>query len=198
MKSLRNISRNVFIKEHTQMNKWLDLVGSEEMESEKQESLIHHAIMDIKKVIGEPKNTLCVGCADGTEMKYFDKPFGIDLNEKSLAKCREKNLQVEKMDMHHMTFSDNTFELVYSKDNFEHAISHIEALSEYARVSSRYVAIVLPDDSWQSSGWHFIIPTLKQMVTLGEKCGLMFKALREYNLIVGRSAVYQSIYIFQK
>jgi ubiquinone/menaquinone biosynthesis C-methylase UbiE len=192
------IGRNGNMTEPIFTSKWLEFVGSEEMDSRGQEALISFAANTIHSIIGKQPRTLCVGCGDGTELKYFPHAFGIDINQKSLRICREKNLQVEDMDMHHMTFNDNTFDLVFSKDNFEHSISSIEAISEFSRVSKKYVAIVLPDDSWQSSKWHFIIPTLKQMVTLGEKVNLMLRSLREYNLQIGQCNIFQSIYLFQK
>jgi ubiquinone/menaquinone biosynthesis C-methylase UbiE len=185
------------MKEPTRFD-WLKLVGSEEMDSNSQDRLIAYATSNVHDIIGREQRTLCVGCGDGTEMEYFSNPFGIDINEKSLEKCRERNLMVENMDMHHMTFDDGQFDLVFSKDNFEHAISPIEAISEFARVSSKYVVIVLPDETWQSSKWHFIIPTIKQMVTLGEKVGLVLKSFREYNVMVGEACVFQSLYVFQK
>ena len=177
---------------------WLALVGSEVMDSSNQDSLIRHAVKFTKDVIGVPEKTLCVGVGDGTEMDYFTNVKGIDISDESIRKCVEDGYDVVKMDMHDMTFPDGSFDLVFSKDNFEHAISPIEAMSEFARVSNKYVVIVVPDESWQSSGWHFIIPTFKQMVTLAEKCGMALRALREYNVMIGQMCVFQTLYIFQK
>ena len=180
------------------MKDWLSFVATEEMDSKNQALLIAYAVKYIKDIIGTPDKVLCVGVGDGTEMDYFSNPIGIDISDKSITQCKKDGLDVLKMDMHHMTFKDNLFDLVFSKDNFEHAISPIEAISEFARVSSKYVAIIVPDEKWQSSGWHFIIPTIKQMVSLGEKVGLALKALREYEVVVGQFSVTQSLYVFQK
>lgn len=177
---------------------WFEFVASEVMDSCNQSLLIGYAIKYIKEVIGVPDKTLCVGVGDGTEMDYFNKCVGIDISDVSITKCKKDGFDVRKMDMHDMTFDDDTFDLVFSKDNFEHALSPINAISEFARVSSKYVVIVVPDESWQSSMWHFIIPTVKQMISLGEKAGLMLRALREYNIVIGQMAVGQSLYIFQK
>jgi ubiquinone/menaquinone biosynthesis C-methylase UbiE len=168
------------------------------MDSAGQESLIRSAYSTVKNIIGEQKKTLCVGVGDGTELKYFRGAYGIDINDKSIEKCREENFNVSKMDMHKMTFQDGVFDLVFSKDNFEHSVSHIEVISEFARVSRRYVAIVLPDESWQCSGWHFIIPNMKQMISLGEKVGLSLRAFREYDVLSGTRIVGQFIYIYEK
>lgn len=177
---------------------WLKFVSSEVMDSKNQELMIGYAVKYIKDVIPLPDKVLCVGVGDGTEMDYFPSSIGIDISEESIEACKKQGLDVRYMDMHNMTFEDNSFDLVFSKDNFEHAISPIEAISEFARVTKKYVAIVVPDETWQGSMWHFVIPTVKQMITLGEKAGLMLKAFREYNILVGQMAIGQSLYIFQK
>ena len=176
---------------------WLGLVGSEEMDSASAYqtiSIAHHYITSLI----EPSSVLCVGCSDGTELELWGNAQGIDLNDKSLEKCRSKGFLVHKMDMHDMSFDDNKFELVFARDVFEHSISHIKAIEEYARVSSKYVAIVLPDESWQWSEWHFIIPNTIQMISLGEKVGLKLRAMRQYNVNMGSMNVQQTLYLFEK
>jgi len=180
------------------MNKWLDLTASEEMDSRSAYPLIHSSVSFVKSKIGEPKSVLSVGCSDGTEMELFNSVEGIDMNNTSLQKCIAKGFKVHKMDMHKMTFDDNSFELVYSRDVYEHSISHIQVISEMARVSSKYVAITLPGEDWQDSKWHFIIPTFRQMFHLGEKVGLMLKSYKEYNILSGSMVINQHSYLFQK
>jgi len=180
------------------MNKWLELVASEEMDSQGAYHTILAAVQTVKEIIGDPESTLCIGCGAGVELGLFDHATGIDLNEQSLVVCREAGYTAEKMDMHAMTFPDGKFELVFSRDVFEHAVSPIEAISEMARVSKKYVAVILPDESWQSSKWHFIIPTMKQMISLGEKVGLLLQSYREYDVIIGNTDVHQYVYIFRK
>lgn len=179
-------------------DKWLNLVGSEVMDSDGAERIISVAVGLIKEKIKEPESVLCVGCGGGTEMEMWNNPQGIDLNKTSLERCRQKGLMVHEMDMHKMSFNDDAFELVFARDVFEHAISPIRAISEMSRVSSKYVAIVVPDESWQSSEWHFLIPTMKQMISLGEKVGLSLLMYREYSFIVGNSDVWQNLYLFKK
>lgn len=179
-------------------NKWLNLVGGEVMDSKKAQILIANHVSQIKELIGEPEDVLVVGCADGAELDMWRAAQGIDLNDESLAKARYSGHMVQNMDMHNMTFKDKIFDLVSSRDVFEHAVSPIKAISEMSRVSNKYVAITIPNSAWQDSEWHFIIPTMKQMVTLGEKVDLMLKAYREHGAIQGSEYIKQHLYIFQK
>lgn len=185
------------MKKHTKID-FLKLVGSEEMDSYGALPIIQTGIAYLKDIIGEPQSTLSVGCGAGAELGFFDNVKGIDLNDTSLSYCKQAGYDVQKMDMHDMTFEDNTFDLVFARDVFEHALSPIEAISEMARVSKKYVCIIVPDETWQSSKWHFICPTTKQMQSLGEKVGLQLKALREYNVIIGMITIQQSLYLFEK
>ncbi|HEB13632.1 MAG TPA: methyltransferase domain-containing protein, partial [candidate division CPR3 bacterium] len=73
------------------------------------------------------------------------------------------------MDMHDLKFEDERFDLVFARDVFEHAVAPFVVFSEMARVSKKYVLIILPDDTWGKSPLHISIPTLKQMVVLGMK-----------------------------
>lgn len=49
--------------------------------------------------------------------------------------------------------------------------------------------IVLPDESWQFSKWHYIIPNRIQMVSLAVKCGMLLKNEWQFT--------YQSGYLFE-
>lgn len=181
-----------------QRDKWLDITASEVMDSEGARFLIELAVGLVKDEIGEPQSVLCVGSSDGTELDMFKNARGIDLNDESIEKCRQKGFLVDKMDMHDMSYEDNKFQLVFSRDVFEHSIAHIESLSEMARVSGEYVCIVMPDESWDNSDWHFIIPNLRQMVSMAHKVGLMLVAYNEYSAVIGRASVHQHFYLFKK
>lgn len=180
------------------MKKWTEYMATEVMESKQQVMLIKLAINAIYLKIKDMGRVLCIGAGDGTEMEYIPYAEGIDLNEESLKKCKEKGLKVHKMDMHKMTFPDNSFDLIFCKDTFEHAVAPIKVLEEFARVSKKYVVIILPNEEWQSDSYHLIIPTLLQMLSLAEKCKLLLLSYREYNLMVNQTSIRQSLYIFQK
>ena len=180
------------------MKNWIEYIASEVMISEEQEDLIKHAAKFTRDKI-ECGKVLCVGVGDGTELEYFIGAEGIDLNGASIRKCREKGFNVRKMDMHKMTFPNESYDTIFCKDVFEHAVSPIIVLEEFVRVAKKYVVIVLPDEAWQSDGFHLIIPTLKQMISLAEKVRLSLLAYREYNLVINNgSSVFQHLYIFQK
>ena len=186
------------MKKHTQSD-WVSDTAAEEMDSIGAMNIIRVGAGLVNQIIGLQDKTLCIGCGEGVELSFFSgSTKGIDLNDASLAKAKDAGYDVEKMDMHNLSFQDDSFDLVFSRDNFEHSVSHIQVISEMARVSKRYVAIVLPTEDWQSSHWHYIIPNLRQMISLGEKVGLQLKSLREYNIIVGSIAIGQSLYIFEK
>lgn len=184
----------------------LPLVASEEMDSGAAKEIIEAAVKQASLIVRHDgmgfAKVLCVGCGDGTELDLWAErktmPVGIDLNDASIEKTRKRGYQVEKMDMHNMTFEDLSFDVVFARDVFEHALSPMEALLEMARVSRQYVIVVVPDETWQSSAWHFIVPTMRQMLSLGEKAGLKLRAVREYNRIVGGTVINQSMYVFTK
>jgi len=151
-------------------NKWLDIIAAEKMDSNGQLNTI---ISCIKSLPEDYKSALCIGCGDGTELNEFEKlkkeAIGTTLNNFT------EDERVVEMDMHDMGFDNNSFDLVFAKDVFEHSISHIMALSEYARVTRKYVFIALPNiDDWSESAHHFIIPNEKQLKSLARKVGLDF------------------------
>jgi SAM-dependent methyltransferase len=74
---------------------------------------------------------LCIGCRNAAEIDCFcsrgaKKVVGIDLYSDNEA--------VLVMDMHHMTFPDDHFDIIYSSHSLEHAYDVPEVVSEIARV----------------------------------------------------------------
>jgi len=178
-------------------SKWIEKAATEEMDSQGALPLIEVSASVTLSITGQVK-TLCVGCGDGTEMGFFKDVEGIDLNEASLDKCLDKGCKVAKMDMHDMSYPDNSFDLVFARDSFEHSESPIQVLSEMARVTKKYISITLPDQSWDISDWHYLIPTLRQMIAMGDKVGLNLRSYKEFNRILGAQFVTQHLYIFEK
>jgi len=75
---------------------------------------------------------LCVGCRTTREIDYFkanglDNVIGIDLFS--------AEPEVRVMDMHHMTFRDNSFGIVYASHSLEHAYDEHKVASEIVRVA---------------------------------------------------------------
>ena len=142
------------------------------------------------------QSVLCVGVGDGTECNLFSEKkkevTGITLN---LNKVKTES-KVLKMDMHEMTFGDGEFDLVFSKDCFEHAISHVIAFYEIVRVAKKFIYIVMPDfESWKYGKWHYLIPNHEQMVVLGERMGVELQSFEKIK-IPGHAE--QSCYLFKK
>lgn len=96
--------------------------------------------------LGDPPKegaVLCVGPRDGFELEWFKKQGfsnirGIDLFS--------QHPDVLVMDMHHMTFPDDTFEVVYASHSLEHSYRVEEAVAEVLRVakSGALMAVEVP------------------------------------------------------
>lgn len=77
------------------------------------------------------RRMLCVGCRNAYELDYYqgqgiEEVLGIDLFS--------TDPRIRIMDMHHMDFPDARFDLLYSGDNFEHALDPAQAAKEFVRV----------------------------------------------------------------
>ena len=77
-------------------------------------------------------NVLCVGCRTVEEINYFKsinirKVVGIDL----FSECKE----IMIMDMHDMTFEDNSFDIIFSCHSLEHAQDYKKVISEFVRIA---------------------------------------------------------------
>lgn len=72
---------------------------------------------------------LAVGCGWGGEIKELQKQgyenvAGITLGAENVKQARDLlNLMIYEMDMHNMTFSNNSFDGIYCSQAFEHALS---------------------------------------------------------------------------
>lgn len=75
---------------------------------------------------------LCVGCRSVGEISYFEsvgakRVVGIDLYS--------ENKEIIVMDMHEMTFEDNSFDVILSCHSLEHARDYKKVISEFIRVA---------------------------------------------------------------
>ena len=85
-------------------------------------------------------NILCVGCRNMAEIDYFQTQgaksvVGIDLYS--------NHPEILVMDMHHMTFPDNQFDLVYSSHSLEHAYDVQQVVNEMVRVAGPGASIAI-------------------------------------------------------
>ena len=110
------------------MNDWILNTTSEVMDSAGHIGNINKAI-EVSLTNVNIKSVLSVGSGDGTEMELFKsvglEVKGIDGNAVSVDKCKSKGLDVIQGDMHQMPFKKGEFDMVFSRDVFEHAFSHV-------------------------------------------------------------------------
>jgi len=86
---------------------------------------------------------LCIGCRNSAEVEYFKSKglsnvVGIDLFSESP--------DILVMDMQHMTFPDNHFEIIYASHSLEHADDVRQVIKEIVRVArpGARVAVEVP------------------------------------------------------
>jgi len=98
------------------------------------------------------KNALDVGCGDGFSTyymrKYVPAIWGVDRSNRMLARHPLKsdgNLCIA--DVIELPFADNSFDLVYGWEVLHHISDPGQAVSEMARVSSRYILVAEPNRS---------------------------------------------------
>jgi SAM-dependent methyltransferase len=91
------------------------------------------------------KVILCIGCRNKAELDYFQAKgaqhvVGIDLFSQSQ--------DILIMDMHHMTFPDNAFDIIYASHSLEHAHTPSQVVTEIVRVArpGAIIAIEVPVD----------------------------------------------------
>jgi len=77
-------------------------------------------------------NVLCVGCRTTDEIDYFKavgatNVVGIDLFSHSE--------DVLVMDMHYMTFENDTYDIIFSSHSLEHAKDYKKVIKEFVRVA---------------------------------------------------------------
>ena len=75
---------------------------------------------------------LCIGCRSVDEINYFKsvgakEVLGIDLFSETE--------EIMLMDMHDMTFEDNSFDVIFSCHSLEHARDYKEVVAEFVRVA---------------------------------------------------------------
>jgi ubiquinone/menaquinone biosynthesis C-methylase UbiE len=96
---------------------------------------MYAALPDVKAM-----QILCVGCGTGEECDYLSRRganvTGIDVSVKSIeiARSRFAKATFNVMDMHKLSFSDNTFDLVYSSLTLHYSENLESVLREIFRV----------------------------------------------------------------
>lgn len=98
-----------------------------------------------------------IGCGTGSMINFFREfgyknSVGIDASEESLKVCSKlfgykKNKDVFQMDARKIKFGAKSFNLVFSDGMLEHLPSLDKALSEFARISKKYILLFQPNQT---------------------------------------------------
>jgi len=83
---------------------------------------------------------LCIGCRNTSEINYFQSKglhnvIGIDLFS--------ENPRIHVMDMHKLTFADNSFDIIYSSHSLEHSYDIGQVAREIIRVAQNQTIIAI-------------------------------------------------------
>jgi ubiquinone/menaquinone biosynthesis C-methylase UbiE len=135
------------------------------------------AICLMSPYIIDVRSVLDVGCGVGYAEKWFRRVgitdyTGITLGMDGVV-ANQKGLMVFLGDFHFIEYSDNDFDMVFSRHSLEHSPMPLLALMEWHRVSSKYLGLVLPNpDVW---GWvgrnHYSVMNQEQIEFLLDVAG---------------------------
>lgn len=128
-----------------------------------QRFLINRYFAKLQKLF--PKNinnVLDVGCGEGFLLNYLpplQNYVGIDTNESSLFIAENsksyilnsgkiQNIKFQKEDVYHLSFGNESFDLVTCLEVLEHLETYEKALSEIKRVAKKWVVLSVPHEPW--------------------------------------------------
>jgi SAM-dependent methyltransferase len=86
---------------------------------------------------------LCIGCRNTVELDYFHTKGCQDVTGIDLHSLRA---DIKVMDMHHLKFPNDYFDIIYSSHSLEHALNPSQVIGEIIRVARNgtLVAIEVP------------------------------------------------------
>ena len=133
---------------------------------------------------------LDIGCGDGWGANYLKERFtakeahGITISEteKQWAQDSYPDIQVKVMDAHDLQYPDAYFDLIVSRDSFEHLLSPFLALNEMWRVSKlgALLMIAVPLGFWRTWDEHLLVPDQEQMTHLLKLSGFELLKYEEF------------------
>jgi len=131
----------------------------------------------MSKIPAHCRQLLDLGCGDGWSSDQLrQRGFqvtGVTINP-SEAEHAEKTygLKLVVCDMHDLSFSDHSFDCIYSRESYEHSVAPYIALCEMNRVlkPGGYVLVNLPWDEWIREDSHYSVFNPPQMREMFYKC----------------------------
>jgi len=121
-------------------------------------------------------SVLDLGCGEAFCQPFFEnwnvKYEGITLGDDYLF-SKDTGRNVKKMDFSFLEYPDNSFDLLFARHSFEHAVMPLTTLMEWHRVSKQWLGLVLPTPDWYGYGGrnHYYIFHQEQIANLLEKSG---------------------------
>lgn len=115
---------------------------------------------------------LDIGMGDGWTCDYVKNKYGyavtgLTLNPEEAILANQKYPHVKTIvsDVHDMPLDDNSFDIILSRDSFEHFLSPFLALEEIWRIlkPNGLFLVSLPCEKWQDYEEHLIVPNEQQM-----------------------------------
>lgn len=101
----------------------------------------------------EYHSLLDAGCGDGEALARIDhllpkNVLGIDNDSGQIIQAQERfpEIKFEIQDIYHLPYEDNSYELVLALEVLEHLSCPSKALTELARVSSKYLVLSVPHE----------------------------------------------------
>ena len=137
------------------------------------------------------KIVLDLGCGDGWSvhtlrgMSYIVEGVTINQQEVTFAKLKY-DIDLHLQDMHDLLFRNHSFDCVYCRECYEHAVAPYIVLCEINRVlvMNGYALIHVPNQDWVKEPSHFSVFNDAQMREMFRKC--FFTVVNTGNTGVGQ------------
>lgn len=89
---------------------------------------------------GDDIKILDAGTRDGWTVEFlnslgYNNVLGIELFDDYIQYAKDKNRNVEKGDLHNLSYEENTFDFVYCRHTLEHTLDPVKAMNEMLRVT---------------------------------------------------------------
>ncbi len=137
-------------------------------------------ISELMKNAGSFDEVLDVGCGQGFCQEIFEsygKTYqGVAIG-RDVAVAKAEGKKVEDHDFSFLPYADGSFDFIYARHALEHSPMPLLTLMEWSRVSSKYIALVLPAvEHWGYGGLnHYFVLKPEQWKVLFNVVGLEVK-----------------------